>query len=259
MVKIIDIHCHLTFKQYDEDREKVIEEAREELKAVVTSGVEPKDAEEAVKLAEKHKNFIFATLGLHPIHVHELESRDIERYEEFISENERKIIGIGEIGLDYYWIREPMKIKRIKEVFKELLRLAKELDLPVILHLRGEGALEEGLKIVIDEDIKKAVFHCFSGKMSVAESISEENYYVSLPASIVRSKSMKKVAKKMPISLLLAETDAPYLSPEGAEKRNVPQNVKVVYEEIARQRKEDIEVVKKEIEKNFLRLFQGRI
>ncbi len=257
MIEIIDLHCHLTFEQYDEDREQVIEEAKKVLKGVVTSGVEPEDAKHALELAEMHKGFVFATLGLHPIHVAGKTGQEIEEYEEFISENKRRIVGIGEIGLDYHWIRDPLKIKRTKEVFVDFLGLAKELDLPVVLHLRGTGseAIEEGLKIISDEDIIKAVFHCFTGKPQLAEQICEEGYYISLPASIVRSKSMKKVAKRVPNSFLLTETDAPYLSPTD-EERNVPQHVKEVYEEIARQRKIEFAETEEEIERNFERLFE---
>ena len=256
VVKIIDIHCHLTFKEYDADRAQVIADAKKVLRGVVISGVEPEDSTHAIELAAMHEHFIFVTLGLHPIHVSENTDQDIERYAEFISENKRKIVGIGEIGLDYHWIKDPKKIKRTKEIFVEFLELAKELDLPVVLHLRGTGseAIEDGLKIVSDEDIKKAVFHCFTGKPLLADQICKEGYYVSLPTIIARSKSMRKVAKRIPISLLLTETDAPYLSPVE-EERNVPQNVEVVYEEISRQRKSDVKTVEEQIEGNFERLF----
>ncbi|MBC8520800.1 MAG: TatD family hydrolase [Methanomicrobia archaeon] len=256
MIEIIDIHCHLTFEQYDEDREQVIKDAKAVLKGVVSSGVEPGDSKKALELATMHEGFIFVTLGLHPIHVAGKTDQEIGDYEEFISENKRRIVGIGEIGLDYHWVRDPLKIRRTKEVFVEFLGLAKELDLPVVLHLRGTGseAIEDGLKIVSDEDIRNAVFHCFTGKPQLAEQICEEGYYISLPASIVRSKSMRKVAKRIPLSLLLTETDAPYLSPTE-EERNVPQHVKVVYEEIARQRKIEVREAEEEIERNFVRLF----
>jgi len=256
VIKIIDIHCHLTFKEYDADREQVIEEAKKILKCVVTSGVEPEDAKHALELAEMHEGFVFVTLGLHPIHVAGRTDQEIEEYEEFISDNKRRIVGIGEIGLDYHWVRDPLKIKRTREVFVEFLELAREFDLPVVLHLRGTGsdAIAEGLKIVSDGDVRKAVFHCFTGKPQLAEQIYKEGYYISLPASIVRSKSMKKVAKRIPLSFLLTETDAPYLSP-SEEERNVPQHVKVVYEEIARQQKIDFDAAEEEIERNFERLF----
>jgi TatD DNase family protein len=257
VIEIIDIHCHLTFKEYDADRKQVIADAKQVLNGVVISGVEPEDAKKTLELAAIHEDFIFVTLGLHPIHVSGKTDQEIERYAEFISENKRKIAGIGEIGLDYHWVRDPLKLKRTKEVFVEFLGLAKEFDLPVVLHLRGTGseAIEEGLAIISDEDIKKAVFHCFTGKPQLAETICAEGYYISLPTSIMKSKSMKKVAKRIPLSRLLTETDAPYLSPDEGE-RNVPQNVKAVYDEIARQKKSAIETVNKEIERNFERLFE---
>ncbi len=257
MVEIIDIHCHLTFKEYDADRQQVIDNAKRVLKGVVISGVEPGDAKKALELAALHEGFMFVTLGLHPIHVEDKKDHDLERYAEFISEHKRKIVGIGEVGLDYYWVKDPLKLKRTREVLIEFLGLAKELKLPVVLHLRGTGseAIEEGLKIVLDEDVKKAVFHCFTGKPQVAEMIVEEGYYVSLPTSIVKSKSMRKVAKRVPLSYLLTETDAPYLSPDEKE-RNVPQKVAVVYEEIARQTKTAVETVDRHIEHNFEQLFR---
>lgn len=257
VVKIIDIHCHLTFKEYNTDRKQVIENAREVLRGIVISGVEPGDSKKVLELAALHEGFIFTTLGLHPIHVEGKTDQEIDEYEEFISENKRRIVGIGEIGLDYHWVRDPLKLKRAREIFVEFLGLAKEFDLPVVLHLRstGEEAIEEGLKIISDEDVRKAVFHCFTGKPQLADMICEEGYYISLPTSILRSKSMKKVAKRVPLSLLLTETDAPYLSPDE-EERNVPQKVRVVYEEIARQRKNRVETVEEEIENNFERLFE---
>ncbi|RZN40966.1 MAG: TatD family deoxyribonuclease [Methanophagales archaeon ANME-1-THS] len=256
MVKIIDIHCHLTFKEYDADRQQVIEDARRALSGVVISGVEPSDAEKALELAALHEGFIFPTLGLHPIYVGRKTDQEIGAYQEFINEHKQRIVGIGEIGLDYHWVRDPLRIKRARELFVEFLGLSKEFDLPVVLHLRGTGgeAIEEGLKIISDEDIKKAVFHCFTGKPQLAARICEEGYYISLPTSILKSKSMKKVAKNVPLSFLLTETDAPYLSPDE-EERNVPQRVQVVYEEIARQKKSDVETVNKEIERNFERVF----
>jgi len=107
----------------------------------------------------------------------------------------------------------------------------------------------------VDEDVRKAVFHCYTGKPQLASEIWDEGYYISLPTSIVRSKTMKKVAKIAPSSLLLAETDAPYLSPFEGEERNVPQNVRIVYEKIAEQRKTDADSLETTLLRNFEELF----
>jgi len=114
------------------------------------------------------------------------------------------------------------------------------------------------LKFISDADIRKAVFHCFTGKPQLAAEICNEGYHISLPASILRSKTMKKVAKRIPLSSLHAETDAPYLSPDE-QKRNVPQQVKVVYEEIARQKKSDFQSVENAIDANFERMFRVKV
>lgn len=236
------------------------------------SGGDLEEARKVLELAAEHKNFISVTLGLHPIHVGSKIDKEIEAYAELISKNRRNIVGIGEVGLDYHHVRDQLKLKRTKEVFVEFLGLAKEFDLPVLLHLRGASGsgssggggggsssscsvIEEGLKIIQDEDVKRAVFHCFTGKPKVAEIISDEGYYISLPTLILRSKSMKNVAKRIPLSRLFAETDAPYLSPDEGGERNLPQNVKIVYEEIARQKRSEIETVEAEIARNFTMLF----
>ncbi|VUT23829.1 MAG: putative DNAse [Candidatus Methanolliviera sp. GoM_asphalt] len=249
---MIDIHCHLTFEQFDEERERVIEEAKEELKAVIISGVDPEDSKKTLKLSEDYPKFIYTTLGLHPVNVDRMKEKEIETYLEFIKTNRRNIVGIGEIGLDYHWVKDVSKIRRMKEVFIEFLELSKELNLPVVLHLRN--GVEEGLRIIEGEDIKKAVFHCYSGGMKLAREIWEEKYYISLASSIRRSKNMKKVARSIPLSLLLTETDAPFLSPVEGEI-NVPKNVRVVYEEVSKLRGMEIKELCEKIVENSSRLF----
>ncbi|RJX16185.1 TatD family deoxyribonuclease [Candidatus Bathyarchaeota archaeon] len=249
---MIDIHCHLTFKQYDEDREKVIEDAKKFLKALITSGTEPEDSKKTLVLAEKYPKFVYVTLGLHPIHVPELTGKQIEEYMEFIKINKNKIVGIGEIGLDYYWIKDSVKIQKTKEVFVEFLSLAKELNLPVVLHFRQ--ALEEGFKLVTQNNVKEAIFHCFSGKKGLAQEIVNQNYYISIAPNIFRSKNIKKVAKTIPLEKILTETDSPFLAVEG--EKNFPQNVKFVVEKIAEERKISPIEVEKIVDKNASKIFR---
>ena len=249
---MIDTHCHLTFKHFDEDKDKVIELAKKNLSKVITCAAEPIDAKNALEIGEKNPNFVYVTLGLHPKFAVDLSDKDLEEYFELIKSNKKKIVGIGEIGLDYYWVKDPLKIKKTKRIFSECLLLAKELKLPAILHLRN--AIKDGFEMILDKDIKSAVFHCYSGNRTLADEICEEGYYISIPTSIVRSKGMKKTAKGVPISHLLCETDAPYLAPEEG-KRNVPQNVKCVYEKIAEIRGIKIEDVIRAIDSNCEEVF----
>jgi len=249
---MIDIHSHLTFENYDNDRNLVIEDAKKELKAVVISGVNPEDSKKALDLYEKNQGFLYLMLGFHPVYVSRYNDKEIEQYLEFIKKNKDKIICIGEIGLDYHWIKDKPEIKRSKEVFVSFLDLAKEINMPVLLHTRK--AIADGLNIIENEDIRKAVFHCFSGGSKLAKEIQEEGYYISLATSIGRNKNMKKAAKSVPLNLLFAETDSPFLSPIEGQK-NVPQNVKIVYQEISKLKDVDINEVERQISENNRILF----
>ena len=249
---MIDTHCHLTFKHFKEDKDEVIKTSKKTLSKLITCAAEPEDAKNALKIAEKDSKFIYVTLGMHPKFAVDISDKDLEEYFEFIKLNSKKIVGVGEIGLDYHWVRDPLKVKKSKRIFNECLLLAKELKLPAILHLRD--AIKDGFEMVLDKDIKSVIFHCYSGNRTLAEEICEEGYFISIPTSIVRSKSMKKTAKGVPISHLLCETDSPYLSPEEG-KRNVPKNVETAYKKIAEVRGQEIKEVIESIDKNCEKAF----
>jgi len=249
---MIDTHCHLTFEQFEVDRDEVIKTARKTLSKLITCAAEPSDAINALKIQEENQKFVYVTLGMHPKFAVDINDKELEEYFELIKSNRKKIVGLGEIGLDYHWVKDPLKVKKSKRIFNECLLLANELKLPAILHLRN--AVEDGFEMVLDKDIKSAVFHCYSGKRQLAEQICEEGYYVSIPTSIVRNKTMKKTVKGVPINHLLCETDAPYLCPEEG-KKNVPQNVKTAYEMIAEIRGEKTGGVIKAIDENCERVF----
>lgn len=248
---MIDTHCHLTYKGLDEIKDKVIEEARKEMNAIVTCGL-PEDAKKVLNIAAEQPDFIYVTLGIHPTDVLEMSDNQIEEYKELIIKNKNKILGIGEIGLDYHWIKDGEKIERTKEVFIDFLGLAKELKLPVILHTRK--AEQDVLEIIVDNDVKNAVFHSYTGNLSLAKRIIEEGYYISINTILPTSKNSKKIVKNMPLEQLLTETDAPFLSPYP-HKPNVPQNVKLVLEKMSEIRKEDIKEIDKTIMDNCKSLF----
>jgi len=252
---MIDIHCHLTFEDYDKDRDDVIRDAKKVLKAVIISGVEPKDAEKALNLKSKYPDFIHVSLGLHPVHVSELSDSQIDEYINFVRKNREKIVGIGEIGLDYHWVKNQHEIIRTKNVFEKFLNLAEDLNLPVILHFRN--ALEEGFRIILDNKVKKAVFHCFTGKRKLAREIVEKGYYISVAPNIFRSKDIKKAVKDIPLEKILTETDSPFLAPGGG--RNIPQNVKFVIEKIAEIKKIDSSEVGRNTTKNAIEIFDLNI
>jgi len=236
---MIDVHCHLTYPGLDEIKEKVIDDAKKTIDAIITCGY-PEDCEKALLISEQNKGFIYLTLGLHPIQIVKMTDKEIDHYRDCIIENKDKIVAVGEIGLDYHWIKEENKNKRIKEIFIDFLDFAKELKLPVVLHLRK--AEQDGFNIVTNKDMKEVLFHYFSGSMTLAKEIINEGYYISLGNLLMKSKNTKKIGKKFPLENLLTETDSPFNSPEPG-KPNTPQNVKIVIEKISELRNQPFEKI----------------
>lgn len=226
---MIDAHCHLTSSRFNPDRREVIETARKRLEAVILSATHPEQVEGAFSLCDEYPQFLYLTLGFHPSFAANIGDRELEEYLRFIKLNRSRIVGIGEIGLDYHHVTDSSSIERMREVFAEFLKLAGGLQLPVVLHLRN--AIDEGLEMVLRSGVGQAVFHCFTGTRQQAEEIAANGYYVSIATNILKSKNIRKSASKIPLNQIITETDSPYLGPE--KTRNVPQNVSLVVEKLA--------------------------
>ena len=210
---LIDTHAHLHFRNFNKDREQVIERAREVLEAVFEAGVDLNTNNKALALAEEHSGFIHPVIGLHP--TEKLSEDSCAKVEAQIRENVSRIIAIGEIGLDYYH-DTPRDIQR--HVFERMLSLAESLSLPVIVHSRE--AESDCLDILSAYRLPKVVMHCFSHLPLVGKCI-EQGYLVSVPTTVCFSENARKIAEKIPLSGMLLETDAPFLSPLRG-KRNEP-------------------------------------
>jgi len=249
---MIDTHCHLLHKGLLEKHEQVIEQAKQSMTAIINCGY-PGDAEKSIGLTKKYEGFIYLTLGLHPIDIVKMTDKEIDDYIQFVRAHKDDILAIGEIGLDYHWYPEPEKQPRLEKVFQQMLNLAKEINLPIILHTRK--AEQECFDIVVENGLKDVVFHCYAGNLTLAKEIIDHGYYISVGTNLLRSKNTKKIAGKYPLKQLLTETDAPFLSPYPG-KENVPQNVKFVLEEISKLRGISVEEIDKVIEENCRRLFR---
>jgi TatD DNase family protein len=224
---MIDAHCHLEQKDYDPDREEVVSICKEILKAVVFSCASPKDFQKSLEIVSKYSGFAFLTAGFHPEYVKEFSSEEIDKYFSLIKQNKDKIVAIGECGLDYHWIKEEGWRGKQKELFVRHINLAKELNLPLVIHSRD--AEEECLKILEEQKAEKVLLHFFSDKDLVDRAISD-GYFISINTLVLQSKSIRKIMKKTPLERLITETDAPWL---GFGKRNEPIAVKRVIEKIA--------------------------
>ncbi len=244
---MIDAHCHLTYPGLKERAEEAVERARRVLDAVVTCGLpfegeEPGRgyaAEEALRLAERHRGFVYVTLGFHPTQAPRVDWGYVERYMEFVERNAGSIVGIGEVGLDRYWLKEEEELAAARRVFEAMLGLAERLGKPVVIHSRKAEA--EALEIVETYSVPRVLFHSYTGNMTTAKKILDRGYMFSVNYRVTNTKTMRKIARKFPLENILLETDSPFLSPTGGV--NEPVNVRYVAEEVARLRGVPLEEV----------------
>ncbi len=251
---MIDVHCHLEQPNYRNDRDAVIEKCRKQLNAVISSCAHPKDFDLTLKLVEKFNGFVFSTAGIHPKHVNEIPKKGIDAFIERIKENREKIVGIGETGLDYNWIKERKWREKQEELFVQLISFSKELKLPLVIHSRD--AYEDTVKILEREDAKSVMMHMF-GANQLARRIVENNWYVSMNTIVLKSKKHKKVVRDTPLQQLLLETDSPWLAPEGfGSRRNDSTAVIFVAEKIAEIKKVSFGEVDKITTENATKFFR---
>lgn len=253
-IKFIDSHVHLDDERFDDDREQLIKSLKENnIELVLNAGADLKTSLNSVELSKKY-DFIYAAVGCHP-HDTKYMNDDTMNIFKDLSKN-KKVLAIGEIGLDYYYDNSDRETQ--KKWFREQIRLAKELDMPYIVHDRD--AHEDILRIMKEEhyDGSRGILHCFSSSVEMAMEFIKLGFYISLggPVTFKKAKTPKLVAKEIPLNNLLIETDCPYLTPEPFRgKRNNPSLVSYVAEEIALIKDIPVEKVAEQTSINFKKLF----
>ncbi len=254
---MIDCHCHLEQKQYQENREKIIQESKKELKAIVTCAAHPKDIQLTIDLTKKHKKFIFAALGIHPTYIKEITEQEIEAAIKEIKKNKDNIVAIGETGLDYHWIKEPEAREKQKILFKKLITLAKELDKPLVIH--SWDATAETINILEQQGMKnkKVLMHLFSDR-KVIQKVIENGWLVSIGPGIKKSKDIRKIARDTPLNKILLETDSPWFQQEDQEY-GIPNNVKIPCQKIAEIKQVSLAEVEKQTDLNAINFFNLKI
>ena len=249
---MIDTHSHINFEDYKEKIDCFVEHLKNnEIDNVIIPGVEPSTFDEITSLCEEYK-MLYGAIGVHPseakTYTDEVEKEIYKKCEH------NKIIAIGEIGLDYYWEQETKELQ--KEVFRKQLKIAEELNLPVLIHDRE--AHEDTFEIIQEFNLKNVVFHCFSGNAEFAKKCIGKGYYIAIGGVVTfkNAKDLKEVAKIVPLDKLLLETDAPYLAPVPYRgKLNTPAYLKYIAEEIANIKGIDVELVKEHTTQNAKRIF----
>ena len=253
---LIDTHTHLDDAKYDHDREAMIARAREAgVEAFVTIGCDLKTSRSAVALADQYP-FVYASVGVHP---HEVRHISDGWYDEFRRlAQSQKVIAYGEIGLDYHYNHSSPTDQRDR--FREQIQLARELNLPVIIHTRE--AQEETITILKEEKASEVggVFHCFSGDAWLAKDALDLGFYLSFSGILTfqNATMLREIAKNTPLDRILIETDCPYLTPVPYRgKRNEPAYVTQVAKQLAAIHPElSIEQIERHTTENAKRLFR---
>ena len=248
----IDTHCHLSESDY-ENIDNVIKEAKEnKVEKLIISGCDKESIKESIEIAKKYDN-VYLSLGYHPSEANVITDKDIEELKEIIKNNS-KVIAVGEIGLDYYWEKEN-KDKQ-KDLFKKMLSIAKELNLPVVIHSRE--AFQDTYDI-LKESKQKGVIHCFSGNLENAKMYINLGFSLGIGGIITfKNTNLKEVIKQLSLDNIILETDSPYLAPTPYRgKQNSPKYIPLIAEEISALKNTSIKEIMNKTTDNAKKIFKN--
>ena len=223
-MELADIHCHLNFYNFNGDRDEVIQRAKVfGVVFVIDSGFDYPSNERSLRISEKYDGYVYSTLGFSPNRIGKSDHRyAIDQILEFSD----RIVGVGEVGIDLK--KAKVGYEKQKEVFLEFVKLAEEINKPLVIHARK--AEERVFNLIKSRDIT-AVFHCYTGSESLLKQIQDAGFYVSLSTLVCFADNVEKLVRHVNLDNLLLETDSPFLSP--VKGRNEPSNVKYAYQKIS--------------------------
>ena len=258
---LVDSHCHIDGEQFDADRDEVIRRAEDvgvKIMLVIGTGEATNfdNFQRVVDLAEKHEN-IYASIGVHP---HDAKSFDAESEKRLIdlAKSSKKVIAWGEIGLDFYYDHSPRETQY--EVFRRQINIARELDLPIIIHSRD--ADDETVEVLTEEcnyENFRGIMHCFGGTPKMAQKLMEIGFMISFAGNVTfkKAENLRDAARVVPLEKLLIETDCPYLTPIPFRgKRNEPMFVAETAKFLADFYGIEVEKLANQTTQNFLDFFE---
>jgi TatD DNase family protein len=251
MMKFIDTHCHLNL--IDKKDEIIASFEKNNIEYVIEIGIDVENSFKNVELSNEYEK-IYCSVGIHPTDSKGLTNKDFDTIN-VLAKND-KVVAIGEIGLDYYW-KNVSKEEQCKSFINQL-NIAKENELPVVLHIRE--AYEDAFNVLINEGIpdKLGVVHCFSSDWNTAKKFLNLGFYIGIdgPITFKNNKTLIEVVKNTPIEYILPETDSPFLTPVPYRgKKNNPTYVKYIIEKIAEIKNMNIEDTSRILLENSKRLF----
>ena len=258
-MEFFDSHSHYNDEKFNEDREKIIKETYEAgVTKFVCAGYNINSSLFSLEMSKKYE-FIYSICGISPNDIPQSEQqlwKDIAEISKIVKDNKsKKLVAIGEIGLDYYWNKDNKELQ--KQAFIKQIELANELELPIVIHSRDASV--DTLDIIRNNKVEKSgIFHCCQLNQELVRQALELGYYISFagPITFKNSKNAPEIIKMVPMDRILIETDSPYLSPEpNRGKRNDCRNVKYVAQKIADVKEITVEEVAQKTYGNAIRIF----
>ena len=252
---LIDTHCHIYLPEFDQDREQMIERARNNgVEEFYLPAIDSSTHLKMLTLEDQMKDGVWAMMGLHPCSVNEKVEEELALVESWFEK--RKFIAVGEIGLDYYW--DTSFAEQQKMAMRSQTDLALKYDRPIVIHSRN--SIDDCIEIVQEKQngSLKGVFHCFSGTMEQAKKIIDLGFYLGIGGVLTfKNAGLDKVVGELTLDALVLETDAPYLAPVPYRgKRNEPAFVSIVAEKLAALKNMPMEDVAGITTANAKKLFQ---
>ena len=259
-MEFFDSHAHYNDEKFDEDREQIIKETYQSgVTKFVCAGYDIPSSIKSLALSKKYE-YIYSICGISPNDIPQNNTelwKSIEEISEIVTQNlTKKLVAIGEIGLDYYWNKENKELQ--KQAFIKQIELANQLALPIVIHSRD--AAVDTIQVLRDNPVKeKGIFHCCQQNQEMIKHALELGFYISFagPITFKNAKNAVDVVKMVPLNKLLIETDSPYLSPEpNRGKRNDCRNVRYVAEKIAEIKGVETEEIARVTYENAMKIFK---
>ena len=259
-MEFFDSHSHYNDEKFDQDREQIIEETyKSGVTKFVCAGYNIPSSIHSLEISRKYE-FIYSICGISPNDIPQSEEelwKDISEISKIVTDNKgKKLVAIGEIGLDYYWNKENKELQ--KQAFVKQIELANKIELPIVIHSRDASI--DTIQILKENPVsKKGIFHCCQLNQEMIRQALQLGFYISFagPITFKNSKNAEEVVKMVPMDKILIETDSPYLSPEpNRGKRNDSRNVKFVAQKIADFKNITIEEVAKITYENAMKVFE---
>ena len=261
MINFFDSHAHYNDEKFDEDRDKIISEIHESgVTKLINAGYSLESSRTALKIAKKY-SWIYTISGISPNDIidNEIElKKELKELNEFIEceISTKKIVAVGEIGLDYYWNKKNIELQKI--AFVKQIELANKYDFPIVIHTRD--AVMDTIQILKEYRVnKRGVFHCCPLNRELVKEALKLGFYISFagPVTFKNSKNANEIIKIVPLDKILIETDSPYLSPEpNRGKRNDSRNVKYIAEKISEAKQINLEKIANITYENACKIFE---